>query len=108
MQDRLPPLTHLQFLVLNALADAEQPGRAVRATLAEFGVKRSAPAFYQMMARLERDGLVDGWYEQVPSAVQSHTERRYRATPAGLKAWTATRGFYARVAALSKPRTSNA
>ena len=57
---RMPDLTHLQFLVLGVLHAGEQPGRAVREALAEYGVRRTAAAFYQLMARLERDGLVDG------------------------------------------------
>ena len=62
---QLPGLTHLQFLVLAVLHGREQPGRVVRDALAAYGVRRSAAAFYQMMARLERDGLVDGYYGQV-------------------------------------------
>jgi DNA-binding PadR family transcriptional regulator len=96
MPDRLPPLTHLQFLVLGALLDGEQPGRVVRESIARFGVTRSAPAFYQMMARLERARLVEGWYEQITVGDQAVTERRYRLKPAGAKLWEATRAFYAR------------
>jgi DNA-binding PadR family transcriptional regulator len=108
MQDRLPSLTHLQFAVLSTLTAGEQPGRVIRATLADLGVRRSAPAFYQMMARLERDGLVEGWYEQIETGVQAHTERRYRVTPAGQRAWQAARTFYASVGAHPKHRLSNA
>jgi DNA-binding PadR family transcriptional regulator len=108
MQDHLPSLTHLQFVVLGTLIDDEKPGRFVRAALQHYGVKRSAPAFYQMMARLERDGLVEGWYGQVTTGAQAVTERRYRATPSGLKAWNQTRAFYLRVGAGAKPRVSNA
>jgi DNA-binding PadR family transcriptional regulator len=99
MQGRLPQLTHLQFVVIGALSGGEQPGRVVRDALARYGVNRSAPAFYQMMARLERDGLVEGWYGQVAGATQAVTERRYRATPAGAKAWAATSKFYERASA---------
>lgn len=108
MQDRLPSLTHLQFLVLSALASGEQPGRAVRETLATYGISRTAPAFYQMMARLERDGLVEGWYGQVETAVQAHTERRYRATAEGMKAWHTSCAFYVKAGAAHKTRLSNA
>ena len=79
---RLPRVTHLQFLVLGVLRDGEQPGRLIRDTLAAYGVRRTAPAFYQLMARLARDGLVDGWYEQVTVGDQAVTERRYRLRPA--------------------------
>jgi hypothetical protein len=99
MKDRLPPLTHLQFVALGALRDGDQPGRVIRDTLGRYGVRRTAPAFYQMMARLERDKLVDGWYEQVVVGDQAVSERRYRLKPAGQRLWDATCAFYARAAA---------
>jgi DNA-binding PadR family transcriptional regulator len=95
MQDRkLPDLTHLQFLVLGVLLTGEQSGRTIRRAIDEYGIHRTAPAFYQMMARLERDGIVEGWYEQVKVGDQAVTERRYRATAAGSRMWTQTRAFY--------------
>jgi len=106
---RLPRITHLQFLVLGVLRDGEQPGRLVRETLAAYGVRRTAPAFYQLMARLERDGLVDGWYEQITVGDQAVTERRYRLRPAGGKLWTEARDFYAAVRVRTgAPRWSDA
>jgi DNA-binding PadR family transcriptional regulator len=94
MRTRLPSITHLQFLVLGVLIAGEQPGRSIRAAVAAFGVRRTGPAFYQMMARLERAGLVEGWYAQVTAGDQSVTERRYRVTAAGSKVWSDTRAFY--------------
>ena len=106
---RLPRITHLQFLVLGVLRDGEQPGRLIRDTLAAYGVRRTAPAFYQLMARLERDGLVDGWYEQVTVGDQAVTERRYRLRPAGGRLWTEARDFYtATRARAGAPRWSDA
>jgi len=106
---QLPDLTHLQFLVLAVLHGGEQPGRVVRDALAAYGVRRSAAAFYQMMARLERDGLVDGYYGQIVVGDQSVTERRYRITTAGTKVWSETRAFYESVGLASlKQRWSNA
>ena len=104
---KLPRLTHLQFLVLGLLRGGESPGRDIRDALAAYGVKRTAPAFYQLMARLERDGLIDGRYEQIIVRDQAVTERRYRLKPAGTRLWTDARDFYARVAlrqAQVKPR----
>jgi hypothetical protein len=46
------------------------------------------------MARLERDRLVDGWYEQVTAGDQAVTERRYRLRSAGARLWTTARDFY--------------
>jgi len=98
----------MQFLVLGLLRAHEQPGRVLREALAAHGVKRSAPAFYQLMARLERDRLVDGWYEQVVAGDQSVTERRYRLRPAGAKLWAEARDFYTAVIAQTAPRWSDA
>jgi DNA-binding PadR family transcriptional regulator len=91
---RLPPVTHLQFLVLEFLGDKEEPGRAVRDMLRQHGVRRSTPAFYQLMARLEEMGLARGKY--VPKLVKGQTvkERRYALTAAGARAYKATCGFY--------------
>ena len=97
MPKRLPAITPMQFLVLGLLKAQEQPGRVIREALAAYGVKRSAPAFYQLMARLERDRLVDGWYEQVRVGDQAVTERRYRLRPAGAKVWTQARDFYSTI-----------
>ena len=94
MPDRLPPLTSLQYLVLGVLRGSDQPGRAVRDAMTRHGVRSSAPAFYQMMGRLEEGGLVEGWYDQKLVAGQNIKERRYRVTRAGTRAIGETRAFY--------------
>ena len=91
---RIPDITHLQFLVLGMLRDGERAGRVLRRALARHGVQRSAPAFYQMMARLEDAGLVEGAYDQKVVDGQIIKERRYLITTRGAAAWTATRAFY--------------
>jgi DNA-binding PadR family transcriptional regulator len=91
---RLPDISHLQFAVLGLLLTGEQTGRAVRAQLRQLRVRQTGPAFYQMMARLEDDGLVDGRYEQKVVAGQILRERRYTITDAGRKSWTESRRFY--------------
>jgi DNA-binding PadR family transcriptional regulator len=90
----LPTITHLQFLVLGQLLAAPRAGRDLRAELRRHGVRRSAPAFYQMMARLEDAGFVEGWYDQRVVEGQLIKERHYRLRPAGLRVWNATRDFY--------------
>jgi DNA-binding PadR family transcriptional regulator len=105
---KVPRLTHLQVLVLGQLRAGERPGREIRAALAAHGVKRTAPAFYQLMARLERDRLVDGWYEQVSAGDQAVTERRYRLRPAGAKLLAEARDFYAALIAPGGERLSDA
>jgi hypothetical protein len=93
----LPTLTHLQFLVLGVLRGGDVPGRHLRQALAAHGVRRSGPAFYQLMARMERERLVEGWYEQVAVGDQSVTERRYRVTAEGAGRWNRARVFYEQV-----------
>ena len=108
MSPRLPSISHLQFLAVGVLLGGERPGRSLRDVVAGYGARRTLAAFYQMMARLERDGLVEGWYEQVKIGDQTVTERRYRATAAGERAWTRTRAFYEAVCVEATRRWSNA
>jgi DNA-binding PadR family transcriptional regulator len=108
MADRLPDITHLQFLVLGLIGEGESSGRTVRMALRGYGVRRSAPAFYQLMARLERDGLVHGRYHPIVVGDQTVNERRYRLTSVGETAWSRTRSFYAAVAASTLRRWSDA
>jgi DNA-binding PadR family transcriptional regulator len=106
---QLPPLSHLQFLALGVILSNEEPGRVIRDVVAEYGVRRTGAAFYQLMARLERDGLIDGWYEPVVVGDQSVRERRYRITAAGTRAWRQTCQFYETVAAAAaRGRLANA
>jgi len=91
---RLPEISHLQFAVLGQLLASEQSGRAIRRQLAQLRVRQTGPAFYQMMARLEDEGLVEGWYVQKVVAGQILRERRYSITEAGRKAWSESRRFY--------------
>jgi len=107
----LPAVTHLQFLVLGLLRSGARTGRAVRKGLARHGVRRSGPAFYQMMSRLEDAGFVAGEYDQKIVDSQIIKERRYTLTPMGDAAWTATRAFYDEAIGAygtSKPRTAHA
>ena len=90
----LPDVTHLQFLVLGILRGGGRTGHAVRKALARHGVRRSGPAFYQMMARLEDARFVEGEYDQKIVEAQIIKERRYTLTPLGESAWAATRAFY--------------
>jgi DNA-binding PadR family transcriptional regulator len=96
---QLPPLSHLQFLVLGVLLTAEEPGRRIRDVVGSYGVRRTGAAFYQLMARLERDGLLEGWYVPLVVGDQPVRERRYRITSAGAHAWRQTQAFYEAVSA---------
>jgi hypothetical protein len=100
-----PEATHLQLYVLRILMDGEQSGRFVRERLAEEGQSKTGPAFYQLMARLEESGMVEGWYNQKIVEGQIIKERWYRVTGAGTKAWNDAARFYQeRRAAKSRAR----
>lgn len=90
----LPEVTHLQFLVLDLVRDDPHSGRYLRERLSEEGEKKSAPAFYQMMARLEDSRLISGWYESFVVDGQTIKERKYHITPKGLRAIKAVQDFY--------------
>src|SRR5687768_18446144 len=96
---QLPPLSHLQFVALGVLLARDEPGRVIRDVVASYGVQRTGAAFYQLMARMERDELIEGWYEPIVVGDQTVRERRYRITAAGARAWRQTRAFYESVAA---------
>jgi DNA-binding PadR family transcriptional regulator len=105
----VPAITHLQFHVLGLLRGGERRGRFIRRALERHGVRRSAPAFYQMMARLEDAGLVTGEYEQKIVTGQIIKERRYALTERGDAAWSTTRAFYSdAIEAYGSRKTRNA
>jgi len=60
----IPRLSHLQFLVVGLLRGRTLPGREIRDGLEQLDVRKSGPAFYQLMSRLEDGGLVTGQYHQ--------------------------------------------
>lgn len=88
-----PRLSHLQFLVLGSLLHGDRLGREIRDDLRRFGVKRSGPAFYQLMSRLEDSELVEGRYEQKIVDSQIIRERTYRLKTTGRQAWNDCRRF---------------
>ena len=105
----LPDITHLQFLILAILMDGERSGRYIREQLAENGVHKTGPAFYQLMARLEDGNFVRGWYDQKIIDGQIIKERRYQVTGAGVKAWNHVRNFYCEhTARAARPGLANA
>lgn len=91
---RIPELTHLQFALLDVLGAVERPGWHIRKRLAEMGEKKTLPAFYQMMSRLEDGGFVKGEYRKAD--VDGHTvnERWYKITGNGISARDRTLEFY--------------
>jgi DNA-binding PadR family transcriptional regulator len=88
-----PRLSNLQFLVLGALRAGARSGREVRRELERFEVRKSGPAFYQLMSRLEAAGFVEGSYTQDIVAGQIIRERRYELQSGGREAWEQNRDF---------------
>lgn len=86
--DIVSEVTPSQFAVLGVLAHGgEAAGRDVRKELEKLKLKKSLPAFYQLMARLEEGGLVKGWYDEKVVHGQRIKERRYRLLAAGQRAF---------------------
>ncbi len=100
---QLPTLTHLQFLVIKLLLETPSSGRDLRVELYSHGARKSGPAFYQMMSRLEDGELVEGRYVKRPAGGQTVRERHYEVTAQGRSAWRASREFYARASAKAIP-----
>lgn len=62
--NRLPPITHRQFLILDLIGEKENvPGVEIRKGLLSYGEANTSPSFYQSMKRLEDAGYVTGQYE---------------------------------------------
>lgn len=93
-KESLPELSHLQFAVLEVLGTAHMSGKDLRTGLGELGIKKSGPAFYQMMARLEESKLVEGSYSQQIIDGQIIKERQYKVTGTGIRALNQTKKFY--------------
>jgi Transcriptional regulator PadR-like family len=91
-----PELTHLQCFILHCLAGGQQRGRSLREHLADQGVRKTGPAFYQLMARMEDSKHVKGWYEQKVVEGQPIKERHYEITAGGLAALRQAAEFYRR------------
>ena len=90
----LPTLSHLQAAVLDSLGAKEVSGRELRELLKSKKIKKSGPAFYQLMSRLEDSKFVEGYYEEKVVEGQRIRERRYRLLGEGEKALRKSRNFY--------------
>jgi hypothetical protein len=93
-KEPLPELTHLQFVILEALGSRVKRGKQLREDLMAHGVRKSGPAFYQLMARLEEAKFVKGWYEQEIIEGQIIKERHYQLLGLGADAMNQTKNFY--------------
>lgn len=92
----LPEITHLQFVVMDIMGTKKTSGRELRESLKKIGIKKSGPAFYQLMSRLEESKFVEGSYEFKIVEGQQIRERRYKLKGAGATAIAQARAFYER------------
>lgn len=89
-----PKLSHFQYFALSILLGVPKgrwrPGSDIRCRREVRGM--SGPAFYQAMARMERDKLVRGRYCKSP--LDGKRVREYEATVKGHKEWEKVSNWY--------------
>lgn len=91
----IPKLTHLQFIVLTSLVDQSESGQGIRDILLQcYDILPSGSAFYQLMARMEANKMVEGWYTHKLVDKQVIKERWYKATNLGLNTRRQSVEFY--------------
>lgn len=95
---KLPPLSHLQVVVLRSLGSQRMSGIEVRSILSRKKLLRSSPAFYQFMSRLEKENFIEGEYASRLVGGNSIKERFYCITNRGEHALRATIRFYSELA----------
>ena len=84
---KIPKTTNLQSYVLGALcSESEITGKELRGKLTSAGCRKSSPAFYQLMSRLEEAGLVTGRYRSVEINGNKVRERVYKISSDGQRA----------------------
>lgn len=87
----------MRFLLLDCIRrHGKISGRWLLEIVRGLGYRLSAPAFYELMAKLEDELKVNGWYEHIPIAGRMLAERHYELTPAGeywLNQGTAYQGY---------------
>ena len=100
----LPTVTQLQFLYLDALSDGFLTGEQLRTKLERSGVCRNPIAFYRVMQRLKKTGLVEGWRITYATSKKPGPDGIYELTQAGKDLLAETRAFYRKSARDSRVR----
>ena len=80
-------LSDVKFLVLTELMQGVRSGREIREELEKQSAKKSLAAFYQIMARMEDEGMIRGWYETKRIDDQTVKSRHYEILGSGRVAW---------------------
>jgi len=92
---KLPELTHLSYAVLKTVKNSKKHGRKIRLFLEEtISHETSLAAFYQLMSRLKKIGVINGNYCIRVVDGQTIKERVYRITPSGIRMIRETERFY--------------
>jgi hypothetical protein len=108
---KFPTITHHQFMLLSGFVHlgpfCRDGVRAVQIRtwmMNRFSIAYEGPAFYQCMARMERDGLVSGQYASDPFVEDGKTRprrvRSYVLLQAGRSEYENTIKFYKWVGSL--------
>ncbi|MFC1640166.1 replication-relaxation family protein [Gemmatimonadota bacterium] len=100
----LPTVTQLQFLYLDALSDGFLTGEQLRTKLERCGVCRNPIAFYRVMQRLKKTGLVKGYGITYAEGESPGPHGIYELTQAGEDLLAKTRAFYRKSARDSRRR----
>jgi DNA-binding PadR family transcriptional regulator len=90
----LPTVTQLQFVYLDALSDGFLTGEQLRIKLERRGVCRNPIAFYRVMQRLKKNGLVVGRRITYTESERPGPHGIYELTQAGEAMLSETRAFY--------------
>ena len=81
---KIPNISNLQSYVLGVLcSEKEISGKSLRKNLESAGCRKSSPAFYQLMSRLESAGMVEGRYRSKTVRGNKVRERVYSITSDG-------------------------
>ncbi|HWC60254.1 MAG TPA: hypothetical protein VHC44_11220 [Verrucomicrobiae bacterium] len=92
----IPKLGHFQYALLAVLKRGEGSGKEIRRRLRTLGIRKSGPAYYQAMTRLEVSKFIEGWYVEEVINGQRVRERHYKILARGLFALNRSREFYER------------
>ncbi len=96
--EELPEVTHLQFLVLDAVDRGQAFSRQIRDVLKAYGQGEKHPAFYMLLRRMEEAGLLEGSRHsqvvELTGRMQHLREKVYRLTEKGAQQHRSCLAFY--------------
>ena len=90
----LPTLSVLQILILDTMGAGETQSGDLREKLKAAGFRKSAPAFYQAMTRLEDAGLVESRFTTDRIDGKTVREKHFKVTAEGVRALGEAQDFF--------------